>query len=84
MKMENPKSIVDLIRNSTIGELFFTSAIILPIYLGSWIMVLKQLDKNLWNAELVVLTILVLGYIITLTILKFYQTKEQKIERASI
>ncbi len=84
MKIDDAKSIVDLIRNSTFGEIFFTSIIILPIYLASWILTLKLFNKKLWNEEITILVVLISGYIITLLILKFYQTKDQKIERASM
>lgn len=84
MKTEEAKSIIDMIRNSTFGELFFTSLIVLPIFLGSWIIVLKQIENDLWDSELLVLGILIFAYIITLSIMKHYQSKEQKIEKASI
>ena len=84
MKAEEAKSVIDIIRNSTFGELFFTSLIVLPIFLGSWIVVLKQIDQNLWDYEIEVLGILIIAYIITLSIMKHYQSKEKQIENASI
>ncbi|MBL4604614.1 MAG: hypothetical protein JKY02_02830 [Flavobacteriaceae bacterium] len=84
MKVQDAKSLVDIVRNSTFGELFFTSLIILPIYLGAWVLVLKQIDENLWNASFLVLLILIIAYIITLLIMKYYQSKDLKIERASL
>jgi len=84
MKTEEAKSIIDLVRNSTVYELLFTSLIILPIFLGSWVVVLKQLKADLWEAEVLILSFLVLFYIITLGIMKFYQSKDDKILHASI
>ena len=83
MKTEEARSIIDLIKNSTFGELFFTSLIILPIYLGSWIVVLKQLETSLWGIEIEILLILLISYIITLGIMKIYQSKDDKIHNAS-
>ncbi|MFD2567020.1 hypothetical protein [Pseudotenacibaculum haliotis] len=84
MKINEAKSVIDIVRESSFGELFFTSLIILPIYLGSWIVVLKQINKTLWEKSSLVLILLVLAYILTLVIMKFYQSKDQKIEKASI
>lgn len=84
MKVQDAKSLVDIVRNSTIGELFFTSLIILPIYLGAWILVLKQIDNHLWGSSFLVFAILIIAYIITLLIMKYYQSKDMKIEKASL
>ncbi|QMU62854.1 MAG: hypothetical protein GKR88_00270 [Flavobacteriaceae bacterium] len=83
MKIQDAKSIVDVIRNATFGELFFTSLITLPIYLGSWVLVLKQIDKNLWGLSFYIFLILIAAYILTLIIMRYYQSKDMKVERAS-
>ncbi|MEQ6124390.1 hypothetical protein AAON49_09335 [Pseudotenacibaculum sp. MALMAid0570] len=84
MKINEAKSIIDIVRESSFGELFFTSLIILPIYLGSWVVVLKQIDNNLWGKNSLILLILVLAYVFTLIVMKHYQSKDKKIENASI
>ena len=84
MKINEAKSIIDIVRDSSFGELFFTSLIILPIYLGSWVVVLKQVDKSLWGYNSLILLILILSYVLTLIVMKHYQSKDKKIENASI
>ena len=82
MKIEGAKSLINLIRNSTLYELFFVSIIVLPICLGSWTIVLKEL--GLMTNGSGVLSILLLFYILTLGIMKFYQSKEDEIPQKSI
>lgn len=83
MKAEDAKSIVDLIRNSTFGELFITSLIILPIYLGAWVVVLKQVEEELWGQGVSILAILIIIYVFALVVMRFYQSKDDKILNAS-
>lgn len=84
MKLNEAKSLVDLIRNSKLYELFFISLIILPIYLGSWLLVLKQLRSDLWEWEVAILIGLVILYIGAISVMKIYQSKADKILNASL
>lgn len=80
MKTREAISIIDLVKNSSFYELFFSSLIILPIYLGSWSFILKQFDSSLWGKETQLLISLIILYIVSLLILKFFQSKDHKLE----
>lgn len=82
MKSNEINSFVGIIRQAKIYETLIVSLFVLPIYLGSWILILKQFDNTLWNHQLCILLILILIYIFGIIFFKYYQLREYKMEIA--
>lgn len=78
MKVKEANSLIQLIRETSIFDLFIVSIIILPIYLTSWNVLLKQYNNKLWENETLVFFILIGIYFIAITIMKFGQSKNDK------
>jgi hypothetical protein len=82
MKANEVNSIVSVIRQARTFETLIVSILVLPIFLGSWILILKQLNANLWNSSIIILTLLILMFFLGVFIMKYYQWREYKMEIA--
>ncbi len=82
MRTKDANSLVNMVRDASIFDISLISVVVLPIFLESWSMLLKQFDPNMWNKEICILIVLILIYIISVILMKYGQSKESKLKTA--
>ena len=86
MKIKDVRSVIDIIRDSSISDLIIVSLFLLPILLGSWSIILisnSYLEKyDFWI--LIVLIVISIIYIFGIIIMKCWDPPDEKIKRARL
>ena len=86
MKIKDVRSVIDIIRDSSISDLIIVSLFLLPILLGSWSIILisnSYLEQyDFWR--LIVLIVISIIYIFGIIIMKCWDPPDEKIKRARL
>lgn len=78
MDIKDIRSVIDMIRDTSKADLIIVSLFLLPILFGSWSYLLSNLD----GLKLVIICIVSAVYVVSLIVMKCWDSQEEKLKRA--
>ena len=81
MNSKEARSIVQLVRDASVGEIAFVSFLILPLLLGAWSALLNTTISPSATASGFILIGVAMAYVAAVGVMKFTQSKDYEVQR---
>jgi hypothetical protein len=86
MKLKEVRSVIDIIHDTSAADLVIVSVLLLPILLGSWLILINSIayfDQH-DDLKLGVIFVIAIIYVLGLIIMKWWDPPEEKLKRAKL
>lgn len=84
MKPKDAESLLELVREATIFDILLISILLLPLYLGAWLVILDSVLSISTEQKVWVLVVLFALYVVGIVLMKVGAGKEDKRRRTGI